>query len=315
MPSDLALTRVLGPADILNRAVGVSVRHLRPLFLAMLALQAPAIALARVEWQALQEVLAVAGDPDRAAPLLPGALRTTLGVLAALVTLQLLATSAVAAIVAPSLAPAQGPLPRPARLAWAVLTATALQLVVLAAAPALGALPGAALAWQAFHAGAAPALVVGLVAAAAGGLGAGLWALLRLMLAPCAAAAEGRPGAAALVRSSALMRPVRGARLVDRPALRASLVLLAAFALAAAVSGLAGLPRLVAARLQPDPSLALAAGLPLPLELTVTLLEAVVGAALQPFSLAVVVVFYFDRRARAEGLDLDLWAARREAAR
>jgi hypothetical protein len=296
--------------------VGLSVRHFRALFLAMLALQAPAVGLARFQARSLRDLLAVAGDPALAGPLLPGLLRAALGVLAALVTLQLLATSLVAAVVAPSLAPppALDPRPGPLRLAWAVLSATAFQVVALAAAPALGALPGIALTFRALQGGTVATLAAGLVAAVAGAAIAGLLALLRLILAPCAAAVEGRPGVAALIRSSRLMAPARGVRLLERPALRASLVLLASFLLAAAVSGVAGLPRVIAARLQPDPTLALTMGLPLGLELAVTLVEALVGAALQPFSLAVVVVFYFDRRARAEGLDLEVWANGREAA-
>jgi hypothetical protein len=311
---DLALTRPLGPGDVINRAVGLSVRHFRTLFLAMLALQAPALVLARVEAHALQDALAVASDPVRAAPLLSGVLRDTLSLLGALMALQLVATSLVAAVVARTLAPgpALGPRPGPARLAWAIASASALQLVALAAAPALGALPGIALTVRAIRGGGVATLWVGLVAALIGGTVAGLLALLRLVLAPCAAAVEGRAGADALLRSSRLMRPVRGARLVDRPGLRASVVLLTSFLLAATVSGVAGAPRLVAAQLQPDPTLALTAGLPLPLELAVTVLEALAGAALQPFSLAVVVVFYFDRRARAEGLDLEIWADRAE---
>jgi hypothetical protein len=316
MPSDLALTRALGPAEIVNRAVGLSVRHFRTLFLPMLALQAPAVALARVQTLSLQELLIRAGDPARTAQVFGGVLRGALAVLAALVALQLLATAAVAAVVAPTLSPAPplSPRPRPLRLAWAVLSTTALQLLALAAAPALGALPGVALALRGVAVGSLSTAVAGLVAAFLGGAVVGLFAVLRLMLAPCVAVVEGRTGPGALLRSSRLMRAARGGRLVDRPGLRASLVLLASFALAAAVSGLAGLPRLVAARFQADPALALTAGLPVPLEVVVTVVEALVGAALQPFSLAVVVVFYFDRRARAEGLDLEVWAARREAA-
>ena len=42
--------------------------------------------------------------------------------------------------------------------------------------------------------------------------------------------------------------------------------------------------------------------------------SAVAAAAVQPFSLVAVVIFYFDRRARTEGLDLEIWADRLQGA-
>jgi hypothetical protein len=111
------------------------------------------------------------------------------------------------------------------------------------------------------------------------------------------------------------MAPRPGAPFLERPGVRASLVLFATLVLALAVNGLAGIPRLVALRLQAGPGglTLLGAHLPLGVELVVSLLEAVAGAALQPFSLVAVAVFYFDRRARTEALDLEIWAERLEA--
>jgi hypothetical protein len=110
---------------------------------------------------------------------------------------------------------------------------------------------------------------------------------------------------------------VRGGRFLDRPGLRASLVLLATFLLALAANGAAGLPRAVAARLvgTVGPLGLFGATLPLPLEVAVSIFEAAATAALQPFSLVAIAVLYFDRRARTEALDVEIWAARLEAGR
>jgi len=134
-----------------------------------------------------------------------------------------------------------------------------------------------------------------------------LWAVVRLALAPSASGAEGLAGARALARSYRLMGAAPGERLGDRPGFRVSAILLVTFLLALAVNGLAGLPRavlgLVLGRgLGPLPPL------PLPAELAVGLVEAAGNAAVQPFGLVALAVFYFDRRARREGLDLERWA-------
>ncbi len=217
------------------------------------------------------------------------------------------------AIVGPTLDPRAGAC-RPGRLraAWAVGSASLLQLAALVLAPLAGALPGA---WLALRATALPTLVAGIAAAVLGALMAFLVLTLRLVLAPAVAALEGRAGAGALRRSWRLMAPPPGARLAERPGVRASLVLLATFVLALSVSGLAGLPRLLALRAQGGPGglALLGAQLPLGLELLVSLLEALAGAAVQPFSMVAVAVLYGDRRARAEGLDLEAWAERLEA--
>jgi hypothetical protein len=113
------------------------------------------------------------------------------------------------------------------------------------------------------------------------------------------------------------MAPARGGRLRDRPGLRASLVLLATFLLSLAANGAAGLPRAIAARLAgvAGPVGLFGATLPLPLEVAISIFEAAATAALQPFSLVAVAVLYFDRRARTEALDVEIWAARLEAER
>ena len=139
--------------------------------------------------------------------------------------------------------------------------------------------------------------------------------LLRTILAPVAVAVEGLGPWGALRRSVRLMAPRPGQPVLERPGVRASLVLLTTFALMLAVNGLAGLPRAVAGSFAGGGPLPFLPGaLPLPVELGLSLFELVAGAALQPFSLAVTVVFYFERRARTEGLDLVAWAARLEAA-
>jgi hypothetical protein len=299
---------------MIDRAVALTVRHFRPLFVAMLLIQAPAFALLRVASARTADLLPYLTDPPALAARAGDFLGLSLGVMAGLVVLQFLATAAAAAIVAPTLSPGRpGKAPGRAAQLRAVALGALLQLLVLTLAPALGALPGL---WLATRAGSTTTVVVGLVAAGLGAVVLFLVTLLRTVLAPAAAAVEGAGGLAALRRSSRLMAPRPGQPLLERPGLRASLLLLTTFVLALAVNGLASLPRLLAARASGGGALAMLPGaLPPALELGLAIFETCAGAALQPFSLTTVVVFYFERRARAEGLDLEAWAARLEVPR
>jgi hypothetical protein len=308
-PRDLAI-RPLGLGEVIDRSIALTRRHFRPLFVAMLAVEAPAIALGRLQQARVGDVLSLLGDPALARAAAPSLGWFFVGVLGMLAVLQLAATGVAAAIVAPSLDPAAANV-SPPRRALAIATATAVQALALGLAPALGAVPGALVAARA---GGRTALVGGIVLAAAGGLLAFIVALLRLVLTPAVAAVEARGGLRAAVRSARLMSPEPGVRFLHRPGIRASLVLLAAFLLALAVNGAAGLPRAIAVRLAGTPGALglLGASLPLPLEIAVTVFEAAAAAALQPFSLVAVAVLYFDRRARREALDVEIWAARLE---
>jgi hypothetical protein len=310
-PRDLAI-RPLGPGEIVDRAVALTVRHFRPLFLAMLVVEAPALALARLQQTRAIEVLAALGDPARAAAALPSVATFFAALLVVLAGIQLAATAVATAIVAPTLDPSATGGPPAARRVLAVATASVVQLCALLAAPALGAAPGLALAWRSTT---LAGNVVALGAAVVGGAVALLLVLVRLVLVPAVAAVEGRGGVRAALRSWRLMAPRAAARLVDRPGLRASLVLFATFVIALAANGLAGLPRAVAARLAgaDGPLGAFGAALPLPLEVSLTVFEAAATAALQPFTLVAVAVLYFDVRARTEALDVEIWAARLEA--
>jgi hypothetical protein len=310
-PRDLSI-RPLALGEVIDRSIAVTRRHFKPLFAAMLAIEAPALALGRLQQARSADLLASLGEGSRSAATLPSAGLFFGVVLLVLLLLQLAATAVAAALVAPSLHPSAGAGPTRTRRALAVATAGLLQVAALLLAPALGAAPGILLA---LRAGGRATAVVGLVAAAAGGLALFLVVLLRLVLVPAVAAVEGRGGLSALLRSGRLMAPVRGGRLLDRPGLRASLVLLATFLLALAANGAAGLPRAVAARLvgTVGPLGLFGATLPLPLEVAVSIFEAAATAALQPFSLVAIAVLYFDRRARTEALDVEIWAARLEA--
>ena len=295
---------------MIDRAVALTVRHFGALFVAMLLVQAPAFALLRLTSERLGELLPLLADPQALSARAAGLSGLLAAVSAALVGLPVLATAAAAAIVAPSLA---GHRPGPTRLARARSAGVAalLQLAALSLAPLLGALPGI---WLAARAGSATTAVLGLLGAAAGAVALFLVALLRTVLAPVAAAVEGCGGWAALRRSGRLMAPRPGQPLLERPGVRASLLLLTTFLLALAVNGLASLPRLLAARAAGLSPLALLPGsLPPALELGLSIFEACAGAALQPFSLTALAVFYFERRARAEGLDLEPWVAGLEA--
>lgn len=304
---DLAI-RPLDLGEIVDRAVALTRRHFRRLFLWMLLVQAPVIAASRIQMAGLGELLGLLGDPEAAAAALRSFARTSLWILAALVVLQAIATAICAAVVAPSLA-AGSEGPTPGRRAAAVGTAALANLALLAAAPAVAAVPGLLLLLRAetpvtWGAGLALVLLAPLAAL--------LVAVLRTLLVPVVAAIEGRPHLAAVARSFSLMRAPRGLPMAERPAVRASLVLLATFALALAVNAVVGIPRGIAGRLVGGSAL-LPATLPAWGEIPLLLFETAASAALQPFSLVAVVVLYFDRRARREGLDLERFAGEVEA--
>ncbi len=301
--------RPLAIGEVIDRAVALTLRHFRSLFVAMLVLQLPAFTAYRLVGGGLQDTLAaLAKEPARPPPGLSSFVVSSLAFAGLLSFLQICASSAAAALVAPSLegrpAPA-APWRSLLRRAWPIGTTAVVQLLAVLASPLLGALPGALLAWRAT---AAATRLLGVAGAVAGGALALLVAILRLALAPSVAAVEGRAAFSALSRSARLMAPRRGLRLLDRPGLRASILLLATFVIGVAANTLVGLPR-AAVALAFGRSAAMAS-LPLPAEIALTVFEAAGSAALQPFSLVALVVFYFDRRARLEGLDLELWADR-----
>jgi hypothetical protein len=307
---DLAI-RPLGLGEVIDRAVALTLRHFRPLFLWMLLLQAPAIAASRVQLAGAGEVLASFSDAAAALDALKALSRTSAWVVGLLFVLQAAAAAICAVVVAPSLGGGEGIVPLPAaRRAAAVATAALASLAILLLLPLLGALPGAALLPRARS----PVAWVAAFALFLGGAGVGfLLAVLRTLLVPAVAAIEGRPHFAAVRRASALMRSAPGLPWRDSPALRASLVLFATFAIAIAVNVIVGVPRGVIGRLAGGSAL-LPTTLSLWAEIPLGIFETVASAALQPFSLVAVAVLYFDRRARREGLDLERFAGEVEAA-
>jgi hypothetical protein len=308
-PPDLTI-RPLALGEVIDWAVALTRRHFRVLFSLMLLVQVPALLLYRWYAAGLMETfdgLARGGSPPTPGA---GALVSSAAVLLVLPFLQLAASSAVALVVAPSL---EGRPPLPSlgaavrallARAWPVASATALQMVALYLAPLLGAVPGLLLAWRST---AAATRVVGLSAVPLCSMALILAVVVRLSLAPAAAGVEGLPGLRALARSARLMSPGRGLPLKERPGLRVSVLLLATFLLALAVNGLAGVPRAVVAIASGRGAMA---ALPLGAEMALGIFEALASAAVQPFGLVALTVFYFDRRARREGLDLELWARR-----
>jgi len=309
---DLAI-RPLAIGEVIDRAVALTLRHFRALFFAMLVLQLPAFTAYRLVGAGLQDTLAsLAQNPARPPAGLSSFVTSSLAFAGLLSFLQICAASAAAVLVAPSLegrapaAPWRSLLGR----AWPIGSAAVVQLLAVVAAPMLGAVPGALLAWRST---AGATRLLGLAGAIAGGALALLVAILRFALGPAVAGVEGRAGLGALRRSSRLMAPRRGLGLADRPGLRASILLLATFVIGLAANTLVGLPR-AAANLASGRSAAMAS-LPLAVEVALTAFEAAGSAALQPFSLVALAVFYFDRRARLEGLDLELWADRLAAER
>lgn len=306
---DLSI-RPLGLAEIIDHAVALTLRHFRPLFLWMLLIQAPAIAVSRLQLAGLGEVVANLGDAAAALESLKALSRASIWILAAVFLLQIAATATCAIVVAPSLLSGAGvAVASPTRRAIAIPTAALASLAVFLLVPAAGAIPGLLLlagARSTLEWGAATLLLLGGAALAF------LVTVLRTLLVPAVAAIEGRPHFAALRRSFALMRSPPGLPLVERPAIRASLVLFASFAIALAVNVVVGVPRGIIGRLSGGSAL-LPATLSLWAEIPLGLFEAVASAALQPFSLVAVVVLYFDRRARREGLDLEAFAGAVEA--
>ncbi|HEU4382031.1 MAG TPA: hypothetical protein VFR85_00910 [Anaeromyxobacteraceae bacterium] len=308
-PPDLTI-RPLSLGEVIDWAVALTRRHFRVLFPLMILVQVPALLLYR--WQTAGLMAMLEGVAQGGRPEVPPTevLASSAVVLVVLPFLQLAASSAVALVVAPSLEgrPALPSLGATVRAflhrAWPVASATALQMVVLGAAPVLGAIPGFLLAWRS---SAVATRLVGISAALLGSVALLLAAVVRLSLAPAAAGVEGLAGGRALARSARLMAAGRGLSLEQRPGLKVSLLLLATFLLALAVNGLAGLPRAAAVVASGRGAMA---SLPLGAEVGLGIFEALASAAIQPFGLVALAVFYFDRRARREGLDLELWARR-----
>ena len=303
--------RPLALGEVIDWAVSLTRRHFRVLFPLMVLVQLPVLALYRWHADNLENLLGRLSQGGPALPAFPAPLAaSTASLLATLSFLQLAASAAVAVVVAPSLEgrPPLATLAEAGRAlaarAWPVLTAAVLQMAALGLAPLVGAVPGALLAAR--SAGMATRLL-GVAAALLGAMALFLAALLRFALAPAAAGVEGLGGPRALFRSARLMSPGRGLSLEQRPGLKVSLLLLATFLLALAVNGIAGLPRAVVV-------LASGRGAAIPLslgaDLALGILEALANAAVQPFGLVALAVFYFDRRARREGLDLELWVRR-----
>ena len=86
--------RPLGLGEIIDRAVALTVRHFRPLFLWMLLFEAPAVAVSRIQLAGMGEVVASLGDAGAALDALRGLTRTSLWILAAVFLLQIAATAA-----------------------------------------------------------------------------------------------------------------------------------------------------------------------------------------------------------------------------
>jgi hypothetical protein len=298
---DLSI-RPLGIGETLDRAAALHRRHFSALFLATLALEAPLFLLARTQLARAGDLLLLAAPGADRQRALGTLVAPMIGTLLLLLLGQLLLSAAAAWIVAPSATGAESPRAGAPRRLAAALTASAASLIAFLSFPAVGAAPGALLAWRA----AAPTTqALGMLAALAGGGLAFLWALLAFLLAAPAAGVEGTGGFRALARSYRLMRRGPAARLRDRPGLRASIVLLASFAITAAANAAAALPRGVAiALLGPAPG----GRLPLGPEVLVSAFELMGVAALRPFGLVALAVLYFDRLARREGVDLEQWA-------
>ncbi|HTP49353.1 MAG TPA: hypothetical protein VMK42_01535 [Anaeromyxobacteraceae bacterium] len=308
MSGDLAI-RPLSLGDVVDRAVAVTRASFPALFAVCLATGLPALVLYRAYAGVLSELLEVTLSRHALPP--AGAERLfawSAAVLGLSSLLQLVASGAIAAVVAPRLLGEDGEaglrpgLERALSRRLAVGSAAAAVFGALFLAAGAGALPGALAAWA--TEGLTRSLALAL--SAAGGLAALLWAVVRLALAPSAAGAEGLHGLRSLRRSARLMGAAPGERIAERPGIRVSAIFFVTLLLALAVNGLTGLPRAAL-------TLALGRGgplspLPLPAELGVGLLEAVGNAAVQPFGLVALTVFYFDRRARREGLDLERWA-------
>ncbi len=282
----------------------------------MLVLQAPALALARLASAEVPSLLLAATDPRLAAARAPAALAAAAGLLVALFLLQGLALTVTAVILSPALGGSTVGEAAAPEAAWArrLLDAAGtglVQQVLLVLAAGVGLVPGLLLLLTARS---PTTTLAGAVGAAVGGLVLFLIALLRTILAPVVVGVERLGPWDALRRSARLMAPRAGQPALERPGVRASLLLLTTFALVLAVNGLAGMPRAVAGGLAGGGPLPFLPGaLPLPVELGLSLFELAASAALQPFSLAVTVVFYFERRARTEGLDLAAWATGLEA--
>lgn len=182
-----------------------------------------------------------------------------------------------------------------------------LELVVLVGNVLLGALPFALAVVNGLRNPGTEGLVLlalGLLLSVLLMTGLFLVALLRYLLVPCVVIVEGLSGWKAISRASLLMR----GRGVDsfwlNPKIRGSLVMLVLGLASNAVLLVATAPR----------SIALMAGAGGQIGPVATLLieavEVLASAAIQPFGMVTLALFYLDLRVRREGLDLELTAAR-----
>lgn len=315
-PRDLGV-QPLRIGEVIDRALAIYRRHFKVLFPLTLLLESPLYAVSQVYLASLSDLSSVEAlqNPDQAAQL-----ATRLGIVSGvIIVVSAFAYFIIAAAIAGAVAPAMiggepsfgKALASLARRLPAILSGALFQFLAYLVASVLAILPlGAAavlmLLWR------MPVLALLCYLGAVGCmLLAMLWVFVRYSLSASAAGVEGRPAWRALTRSSWLMRSKPGTPFVQWPSVRASILLLGSLAITFAIQSLVGLPRLIAqlatgqSFLHPKPF-----GFPLPLQIFLMAFEACGAAALHPIGVLTIVVFYFDRRARREGLDLELWADR-----
>jgi hypothetical protein len=138
----------LGIGGVIDEAIGLALRHFRPLFVAMLLLQAPALALARLVSAQTPGFLLASTDPGLAAARAPTFLAAAGLLLFTLFLMQSVALTITAAVLAPALQPEAAPRAPPSR--WRQVVAAAatglVQQLILLLSTGLGLLPGLLLA-------------------------------------------------------------------------------------------------------------------------------------------------------------------------
>jgi hypothetical protein len=141
-----------------------------------------------------------------------------------------------------------------------------------------------------------------------------LYLLLRYALVSEVVVIEKRSFLGAMRRSASLMAGRVGPSLLDNCKIRLSILYAVNFCISVSVMAVTSLPRgLVNAAygVSPfDPERFDPALVPLWASVPVSVLGALAQAAVAPFGLLAVIVFYFDLRIRREGFDLELLASR-----
>ncbi len=323
LPSPLELPTAAVPSlrpmtlgEVLDRALAIFRANFSRLLLMMLAFQAPMYAL-RKGMQSLTENLAHLGKaPELSAVLiLLGQLALAFGgmLLIHQFAVAAHASAAARAFLGERVAPGKAIKEMLGR-SLQILGAFFLVMVLIALASALAMLPGVAILFAPVGNSSVARVLVATGLALFGALVATLYLALRFALVTEVLMIERLSLFAALRRSGRLMAGRSGPSALDGSKLRASIVYAVNLCISIAVAVTTSLPNMLVSAaygVSPfnpeayDPS-----RIPFWALLPGDILQVFASAAITPFGLLAMVVFYFDLRIKREGFDLEVLAGR-----